>query len=92
MADLREGRARTPLFLDQTEARRTEKIFLGDRPPPLLSKGLDPSLASNHRFVFSLLFNFQSLKSDEGIVVNGKFWILAWFVVVIVVLYTRVDN
>ena len=28
-----------PLFLDQTETRRAEKIFLGDRPP--LSKGLD---------------------------------------------------
>ena len=62
--------ARAPLFLDQTEAQRTEKIFFVDRPPPL-SKGLDPSLASNHRFVFSLLFNFQSLKSEEGIVVNG---------------------
>ena len=29
------------LFLDQTEARRAEKIFLGDRPPTPLSKGLD---------------------------------------------------
>ena len=27
-----------PLFSDQTEARRADKIFLGDRPP--LSKGL----------------------------------------------------
>ena len=43
-----------PLFLDQTETRRAEKIFLGDRPPPLsnglddldppLSQGLDPAL------------------------------------------------
>ena len=24
-----------PLFLDQTETRRAENIFLGDRPPPL---------------------------------------------------------
>ena len=23
-----------PLFLDKTDARRAEKIFLGDRPPP----------------------------------------------------------
>ena len=23
-----------PFFLDQTEARRAENIFLGDRPPP----------------------------------------------------------
>ena len=30
---------RIPLFLDQTEARSTEKNFFGDRPP--LSKGLD---------------------------------------------------
>ena len=29
-----------PLFLDQAEARRAEKIFLGDRPPSL-SEGLD---------------------------------------------------
>ena len=29
----------SPLFLDQTEARRAEKKFLGDRPP-YLSKGL----------------------------------------------------
>ena len=34
------GRA-PPSFLDQTEARRTEKNFLRDRPPPPLSKGLD---------------------------------------------------
>ena len=33
------GRA-PPSFLDQTEARRTEKNFLRDLPPPL-SKGLD---------------------------------------------------
>ena len=39
----RQGRdpgARTPLLLDQTEARRAEKIFLGDQALPL-SKGLD---------------------------------------------------
>ena len=29
-----------PLFLNQAEARRAEKIFLGDRPPSL-SEGLD---------------------------------------------------
>ena len=28
-----------PLFLDQTEARRAEKIFIGDRPPPTLISG-----------------------------------------------------
>ena len=37
------GAARPPLFLDQTEARRAEKDFFGDRPPhpPPLSQGLD---------------------------------------------------
>ena len=36
------GYSPSPLFLDQTEARRAEKTFLGDRPPlPHLSKGLD---------------------------------------------------
>ena len=44
-----------PLFLDQTEARRAEKFFFGDRPPlppyvsvwmtvPPLSQGMDPAL------------------------------------------------
>ena len=33
------GGARSPLFLDQTEDRRAEKIFFCDRPP--LSQGLD---------------------------------------------------
>ena len=35
-----------PLFLDQTEARRAEKIFFGDRASPHLSQGLDPALIS----------------------------------------------
>ena len=47
-----------PLFLDQTEARRAEKNFGGDRsspglddhPPPPLSQGLDPAL---HTVLFS---------------------------------------
>ena len=34
------GPAPPPLFLDQTEAQRAEKIFLGHRPAPL-SQGLD---------------------------------------------------
>ena len=49
-----QGRGPPPLFLDQTEARRAEKIFgettlpplskgLDDRAPPL-SQGLDPAL------------------------------------------------
>ena len=39
MADPRGARA-SPLFLDQTEAQRAEKNFLGDCPPSLF-KGLD---------------------------------------------------
>ena len=35
------GLAGPSLFLDQTEARRSEKNFFRDRLPPLLSKGLD---------------------------------------------------
>ena len=30
-----------PIFLDQTVARRAEKIIFGDRPLPRLSKGLE---------------------------------------------------
>ena len=37
---IREGGRAPPLFLDQTEARRAKKKFLGDPPPPL-SNGLD---------------------------------------------------
>ena len=54
MADPREGprgaRA-SPLFLDQTEGRRAEKHFLGDRPPPppAVSEGLEPSLRYDRR-------------------------------------------
>ena len=40
VADPGEGPTSLPLFLDQTEARRAEKNFLGDRPPRPLSKGL----------------------------------------------------
>ena len=59
MQDLGEehGGADPPLFLDQNEARRAEKIFsearphplsqgLDDRPPPLC-EGLDPPLDCN---------------------------------------------
>ena len=45
MADPGEGTGGpglSPLFLDQTEAQRAEKLFFGDWPPRL-SKGLDKS-------------------------------------------------
>ena len=70
-----------PLFFDQNEARRAEKNFLGDRPPPPLSQGLDdrpPALSEGldpplifHNKVF-LLLNFRYvanafyLKIDES--------------------------
>ena len=60
VADLGEGPGwpgSSPFFLDQNEARKAEKIFLGDNPPPFLrvwmtdplplSQGLDPAL--NHK-------------------------------------------
>ena len=61
----------SPLFSDQTEARRADKIFLGDRPPPLskglddrppppLSQGLDPALLRVHGLYFAN--NFQSCR------------------------------
>ena len=52
----RGGGPGPPLFLNQTEARRAQKNFFGDRlpppflrvwmtgPPPPLSQGLDPAL------------------------------------------------
>ena len=42
MADPKEGPGGpgSPIILDQTETRRAEKIFFGDRPPPQ-SKNLD---------------------------------------------------
>ena len=40
------GAQASPLFLDQTEARKGENTFFGDRPPPQpLSEGLGPLLA-----------------------------------------------
>ena len=50
-----------PIFLDQTAARRAEKISFGDLPPPppddrpapaSLSEGLDPPLNRTIRGVF----------------------------------------
>ena len=40
VADPGEGPGERSLFLEQTEARRAEKILFGD-PSPVLSKGLD---------------------------------------------------
>ena len=39
------GAQASPLFLDQTEARKGENTFFGDRPPQPLSEGLGPLLA-----------------------------------------------
>ena len=43
MADLGEGPATPPPFLDQTEARRAEKIFLETGPPHLSQDLNDPT-------------------------------------------------
>ena len=44
MADPGEGPGGpAPFFLDQTEARRAENIFLGDRPPPYLRVWMTPT-------------------------------------------------
>ena len=57
VADPGEGPAPLPLFVDQTETRRTKKIFWlspplsqgldGRFPPPRLSEGLDPPLETS---------------------------------------------
>ena len=72
MADPGKGPGPPPLFSDQTEARRADKIFfvdhpplskgLDDRPPPPppLSQGLDPALLRVHSLYFSN--NFQSCR------------------------------
>ena len=52
VANLGEGPGERSLFLDQTEARRPEKILFGD-PSPVLSNGLDdrgPPLISRSGF------------------------------------------
>ena len=51
VADPGEAGGSPPLFLDETKARRAEKIIFGDSSPlskgvddrPLLSQGLDPA-------------------------------------------------
>ena len=53
-----------PLFLDQTETRRAEKTFFGDRLPPL-SKGLydlPPPPPLSEGLDLALLFTTQTLK------------------------------
>ena len=42
MADLGEGTLCPLLFLDQTEAQRAKKIFLGGTGPPLFKVLADP--------------------------------------------------
>ena len=63
--------ARLTLFLDQTEARRAEILFVlkdwpplsqgldDSSPPPTLSEGLDPLLDSNENGTFYLQSNFD---------------------------------
>ena len=62
-----------PLVLDQTEARRAEKIFLEDRPPPYLrvwmtspplSHGLDPALHAHVQ---------QTQRSEQRVFITTRF-------------------
>ena len=53
MVDPGEG---APLFLDETEAKRAEKIFLDTVPPPL-SHGLDPALYNNQQLCPLIFFS-----------------------------------
>ena len=57
MADLGEGTLCPLLFLDQTEAQRAKKIFLGGTGPPL-SKVLDKlNLLSTQINMYCLMTN-----------------------------------
>ena len=57
------GSIAPPLFLDQTEARRAEKISLGAcLPPAPLSKGLDDPLPSSYLKVWIRVFVW----TDQG--------------------------
>ena len=48
VADLGEARPQPTLFLDQMETAPALSQGLDDRPPPPLSKSLDPPLVSIH--------------------------------------------
>ena len=58
MADLGEGTLCPLLFLDQTEAQRAKKIFLGGTGPPL-SKVLDDPPPPISRFGWSLVLEIK---------------------------------
>ena len=72
------GPGPSPLFLDQTEAQRTEKLFFGEPPPPLtprLSKGLDdrtPALIS--RSGFGTAKNMSPLQNNILYFLLGLSW------------------
>ena len=65
-----------PLFLEQTETRRAEKIFFGDHPPPqsknlddlepLLSQDLDPALLFTTQTLTIRRLCCHSLQSWQG--------------------------
>ena len=59
------ARGPTHLFLDQTEAQRAEKIFLGDRSPLPLSKCVDdcppPPLSQGPALQCIIVFHLNEL-------------------------------
>ena len=64
----RGARPPFPLFLDQTEARRAEKIFSGDRPPTPLSQGLDTTLSSS-LLTLVIKFSTSTIIADDTIMI-----------------------
>ena len=69
----------SPIILDQTETRRAEKIFFGDRPPPPpppsknlddldppLSQDLDPALLFTTQTITIRLLYCHSSQSWQG--------------------------
>ena len=60
MADLGEGTLCPLLFLDQTEAQRAKKIFLGGTGPPLSKVLDDPSPISRFGFATAVGLHTKS--------------------------------
>ena len=67
------GYSLSPLFLDQTEARRAEKKFLGDRPPTYLRVWMtDPPLPSPPSYQGKLLHVQTILRIVTTLQLNNR--------------------
>ena len=62
------GGARSPplIFFFQNEARRAEKIYFGDRRPPL-SQGLDDQPPPPYLMVWIRHYSLQCLRADSRV-------------------------